>query len=161
MSIKVDMGSFFRGAALERGRLEVRETLESGQVVELVIETGDGRARATEVRVFENPEELGGVTGLVIDDVPIERLIHHAIARLRGFVFPPENEAQAVEAAAEIRASTRRRRTPLERLERVAALYAEGGAKRVQDGLPVSERHAWRLVKQARDEGLIEKGRRG
>jgi hypothetical protein len=119
--------------------------------VELDVLVTEGNTRAGAVRVFEGEDEAG-VTGVTIAGVSVEHLLEQAVLqstrlRARGSLRPREQELKA----------TTRRRT---KLREVADAYNRGHLPAVQrlsdDPEGYSERHARRLIAEAKAAGLIK-----
>jgi hypothetical protein len=121
-------------------------------MVRMRVETGQGRARIAEVEVTE--PEGAGVTGVTIASIPVARLLESAVTYMAvmgsGAGIPASREAAG-------RASRRRRPVDDDRLQEVAAAHAYGGIEAVRDSQHVSERQAYRLLRQAREAGFAPK----
>jgi hypothetical protein len=120
-------------------------------VVTLAITAERGRTRVTHVEVNEIEDQ--GITGLRAGKVPVADLLERAVATM-SYLSSTAGLPGTRQAA---RKATRRRVSD-DRLERVADLYREGGAGAVMDEEAVGERQAYRLVRLAREAGLLGKG---
>jgi hypothetical protein len=130
---------------------------------ELDVAVEGRRARVTAVRIEEASER--GVTGLTLDGVPVQQLLEDVLATLTmvvtgpGTLEPVGTEAEATRAAGAVRRAVGRRGSS-ERLAEVAEAYAAGGVEAVVERVGVTSRHAYRLVAQAEEAGLIERRKR-
>lgn len=119
-------------------------------VVEFVVETDGGRSRVSELRVTER-ERLSGVTGVSLSKVPLSELVENA-NRVAAIMWsrPDTKLGPAMEKASG--ASRRRSRVTASRLAEILATYEAEGIEAVAKVENIGERHAWRLLQQAREQ---------
>jgi hypothetical protein len=139
-----------------------------GGVLELTAEVRDKRARVVSLHIDEEPTNSHGLTGVTLAEIPLQRLLEVAmygagpmVARGRGKLAAAttDEDASRVERAVQRAA---RRRTSDDRLVAVSDAYGDGknvAAQRVAEQLGVTERQAFRLIKQAKDAGFIQEDR--
>lgn len=133
-------------------KLFARLVTDDVGAVDLTIETDGGRSRVSSITITET-QPGAGVTASRLEHVPLQQMAEHAI---RVNIWPsdgadflkPDNESRWEK---ETRNAVRRR-TALtdERLTAVLADYEEGGIDLLVERHFVSDRQAYRLLKEAR-----------
>jgi hypothetical protein len=90
-----------------------------------------------------------GVTGLRVDGIPVAKMLEQAVELMSWL-----SGQGTYQSRRDARTATRRR-VSAGRLRQVAAAYERGGIEAVMEAEVVEERQAYRLLRRAREAGLV------
>jgi hypothetical protein len=137
------------GGAVVPARFYAKWDWDGVGIVDLTIETSEGKPRISEARISET-EPGGGVTGIVLAGTPVRDLLTDAVEAV-AWISSGISAQETRDAAA----TSVRRRPNAGRLQEVADAYLKDGIAGIEELLGVGERHAFRLKKAAIDAGLL------
>jgi hypothetical protein len=126
--------------------------------IDLAIEVVQGVPVCTRLAIAASPDRP--ITRATIEHIDPDALVRQVMELSvmgPGLLGPP---AEEVAAALDELPTIQRKQVTSARLAEVAAAYRRGGAQAIARELRVSQPHAYRLARQAREAGILKEGGR-